>query len=148
MNITDNINILNLRKNMSDFINSQNIIGTISGITVGVSAGNTIRSFVNELIFPTLYYIFRKKLKSSGLLEGSKAADFSHISYKHVFLFLKEVVTFICVLILTFYFVKSIMARIFILKPKGSSNAADVKNGRNGRETATAAAIAIDGTHN
>lgn len=56
-------NIMNLRKNMSDFINSQNIIGTISGITIAVSAGNTIRSFVNELIFPTLYYILEKKIK-------------------------------------------------------------------------------------
>ena len=149
-NINENINnIINLRKKMSDFINSQNIIGTISGITIAVSAGNTIRSFVNELIFPTLYYVFRSHLKGSGFTKGSKASDFSHISYKHVFLFLKEFVTFICVLILTFYFVKSIMARLFILKPIGTTNV-DIKNIRNGKETipsATAAAVTISGTH-
>ena len=152
MNINANINnIINLRKNMSDFINSQNIIGTISGITIAVSAGNTIRSFVNELIFPTLYYIFRKKLKGSGFRKGSKASDFSHISYKHVFLFLKELVTFMCVLVLTFYFVKGIMSRIFILKPIGSSNAVVVNNNKGGKETtstaAAAAAAPISGTH-
>ena len=151
MNVGENINdIINLRKNMSDFINSQNIIGTISGITIAVSAGNTIRSFVNELIFPTLYYIFRKKLKGSGFRKGSKASDFSHISYKHVFLFLKEIVTFMCVLVLTFYFVKSIMSRLFILKPIGSANKVDAKNNTTNSAAAAATAAtaaAISGTH-
>ena len=129
MNInTNNNNITNLRKNISEFINSQNIIGTISGVTIAVSAGNTIRSFVNEIIFPTFYYIFRKNLKVS---------DFSPISYKHICLFLKEFITFIFVLILTFYFVKSIMARLFYLKPIGS-NAVVVNNNRGGAAAAVA----------
>ena len=52
MNIKEGINqVTNLRKNISEFINSQNIIGTISGVTIAISAGNTIRSFVNEIIF-------------------------------------------------------------------------------------------------
>ena len=148
MNVGENISISNLRKNMSDFINSQKIIGTISGITIAVSAGNTIRSFVNELIFPTLYYIFRKKLKGSGFRKGSKASDFSHISYKHVFLFLKELVTFMCVLVLTFYFVKILMARLFILKPIGSENKVDTTNNTTNSTAAIAAtASTISGTH-
>ncbi len=148
MNVGENISIINLRKNMSDFINSQKIIGTISGITIAVSAGNTIRSFVNELIFPTLYYIFRKNLKGSGFRKGSKASDFSHISYKHVFLFLKELVTFMCVLVLTFYFVKILMARLFILKPIGSENKVDTTNNTTNSTAAIAAtASTISGTH-
>ena len=150
MNINENINnIINLRKNMSEFINSQNIIGTISGITVAVSAGNTIRSFVNELIFPTLYYVFRSHLKGSGFTKGSKSSDFSHISYKHLFLFLKEFVTFMFVLLLTFYFVKSIMSRLFILKPISSANT-DLKNNVGKITTpaaAAAAAVTISGNH-
>ena len=96
--------INNLRKNVSDFINSQNIIGTISGVTVAVSAGNTIRSFVNEIIFPTVYYLFRHKLK---------ATEFTPISYEHVSIFGKELITFVFVLICTFYFVKIVMSNLF-----------------------------------
>ena len=90
----------------------------------------------------------RKKIKGSGFRKGSKASDFSQISYKHVFLFLKEFVTFMCVLVLTFYFVKGIMSRIFILKPIGSANAVVVNNNKGGKEmTSTAAAVTISGTH-
>jgi large-conductance mechanosensitive channel len=104
----------NLRKNVSDFINSQNIIGTISGVTIAISAGNTIRSFVNEIIFPTVYYLFRNKIKTS---------KFTPISYEHVSIFGKEFITFLFVLICTFYFVKIVMSNLFdIQSPTQTSN--------------------------
>lgn len=117
MNIKEGINqVTSLRKNISDFINSQNIIGTISGVTIAVSAGNTIRSFVNEIIFPTFYYIFRSNLKTS---------EFTPISYEHISVFLKEFLTFLFVLVLTFYFVKNVMAQLFDIKlPSVAGNAA------------------------
>lgn len=139
MDIKNSLNqVTNLRKNIGEFINSQNIIGTISGVTIAVSAGNTISSFVNEIIFPTFYYIFRNNLKIS---------DFTPISYKHISIFLKEFITFIFVLILTFYFVKIVMAQLFDLKlpPTGSANSAanaSVAMNNNKRVTVIGADIA------
>ena len=120
--------VSNIRKNISDFINSQNIIGTISGVTIAVSAGNTIRSFVNEIIFPTFYYIFRNNIKST---------EFTPISYEHISVFFKEFITFLFVLVLTFYFVKNVMAQLFDLKlpSAGTANAGTANAG-----TANAAA--------
>ena len=125
MNIKEGINqVTSLRKNISEFINSQNIIGTISGVTVAVSAGNTIRSFVNEIIFPTFYYIFRNNIKAS---------KFTPISYEHVSIFCKEFITFLFVLVLTFYFVKNVMAQLFDIKMPTNINA---NNGKNTSATA------------
>ena len=76
MNIKEGINqVTTLRKNISEFINSQNIIGTISGVTIAVSAGNTIRSFVNEIIFPTFYYIFRNNIKDDKQPNGKESTN-------------------------------------------------------------------------
>jgi len=120
MNIKEGINqVTTLRKNISEFINSQNIIGTISGVTIAVSAGNTIRSFVNEIIFPTFYYIFRNNIKAS---------KFTPISYEHVSIFCKEFITFLFVLVLTFYFVKNVMAQLFDIKMPTNINANNATN--------------------
>jgi len=120
MNISEGINqVTSLRKNISEFINSQNIIGTISGVTIAISAGNTIRSFVNEIIFPILYYILKSKTKTS---------EFSPISYEHLSIFGKELITFIFVLISTFYFVKIVMAQLFDLNMKKSGPSNDAVN--------------------
>ena len=124
MNIREGINqVTSLRKNISEFINSQNIIGTISGVTIAISAGNTIRSFVNEIIFPILYYILKSKTKTS---------EFSPISYEHLSIFGKELMTFLFVLISTFYFVKIVMAQLFDIKQTKSSSNAGGNNSRVG----------------
>jgi large-conductance mechanosensitive channel len=124
MNIKEGINqVTSLRKNISEFINSQNIIGTISGVTIAISAGNTIRSFVNEIIFPILYYIFKTKTKTS---------EFSPISYEHLSIFGKELMTFLFVLISTFYFVKIVMAQLFDIKQAKTSSNAGGNNSRVG----------------
>jgi large-conductance mechanosensitive channel len=133
MNFKDGINeVTNLRKNISDFINSQNIIGTISGVTVAVSTGNTIRSFVNEIIFPSFYYIFRKNIKVS---------EFTPISYEHISIFGKELFTFLMVLVFTYYFVKLVMANLFdskIPSLNSNSNATNaLASGLNNRKNAS-----------
>ena len=105
MNITDGINkVSNLRKTIGEFIDSQNIVGTVAGFTIAFSAGNTIRSFVNEIIFPAIYYLLRNQLK---------AKEYSPISYQHIATFSKELVTFILVLIGTIIFIKVIMSYLF-----------------------------------
>ena len=122
MNINGGINqVYNLRKNISEFINTQNIIGTISGVTIAISAGNTIRSFVNEIIFPIIYYIFKSKINTT---------EFLPISYEHLSVFGKELMTFIFVLISTFYFVKIVMAKLFDIKQAKTSSNAGVNNSR------------------
>jgi large-conductance mechanosensitive channel len=104
MNLSNGINVVNnFRKTLKEFLTSQNIIGTIASVTVAVSAGNMIRSFVAEIIFPTFYLLFKKK----------HSKKFSPISYEHVAIFGKEFITFLLVLMCTFYFVIKFMAFLF-----------------------------------
>jgi len=109
MNISNGLNrgVNNFRKNLKEFLTSQNIIGTIASVTIAVSAGNMIRSFVNDIIFPTFYLLVKKK----------HTKKFIPISYEHVSMFGKEFITFLLVLICTFYFIIKFMLVLFDIKP-------------------------------
>jgi len=91
--------VSNLRENIKIFIISENIIGTMAGVTIAIAAGNMIQSFVKEIIFPSIYYFLKYK----------KLGDFSPIDAAHISKFGKEFITFTFVVIITFIFIKYIL---------------------------------------
>ena len=91
--------VSNLQENLKQFINSENIIGTMAGVTIAIAAGNMIQSFVKEIIFPSIYYFLKYK----------KLGDFSPIDTAHISRFGKEFITFIFVVIITFIFIKYVL---------------------------------------
>jgi len=105
MNIGIN-KITGLREQIRQFITSDNILGTMSGVTIAIATGTMIQSFVKEIIFPSIYYIL--KYKTGG--------EFSPINSLNVNKFLKEFITFLFVLIVTFVFVKYVLDFIFNFK--------------------------------
>lgn len=112
MNISNGVN--NFRKNLKEFLTSQNIIGTIASVTIAVSAGNMIRSFVNDIIFPTFYLLIKKK----------HTKKFKPISYEQASIFGKEFITFLLVLVCTFYFIIKFMMVLFDIKPNSATSKA------------------------
>ena len=112
MNISNGVN--NFRKNLKEFLTSQNIIGTIASVTIAVSAGNMIRSFVNDIIFPTFYLLIKKK----------HTKKFKPISYELASIFGKEFITFLLVLVCTFYFIIKFMMVLFDIKPNSATSKA------------------------
>jgi large-conductance mechanosensitive channel len=119
MNISNGVN--NFRKNLKEFLTSQNIIGTIASVTIAVSAGNMIRSFVNDIIFPTFYLLVKKK----------HTKKFKPISYEQASLFGKEFITFLLVLVCTFYFIIKFMMVLFDIKPNMNSATAATSKATN-----------------
>ena len=76
--------ISNLRTNLASFINSLNILGTTAGVIIAIAAGDMIRSFVRDIIFPSMYYLLKYKI----------GGEFSPIDSAHVSRFGKEVISF------------------------------------------------------
>ena len=109
MNLNDGLSkVSDLREKLKQFISSDNILGTLSGVTIAIAAGKMITSFVSEIIFPSIYYIL--KYKSSG--------EFSPINSESISRFGKEFISFLFVVIITFIFVKYVLEFMFDIKGK------------------------------
>ena len=113
----------NLRNNLASFINSQNILGTTAGVIIAIAAGDMIRSFVRDIIFPSMYYLLSYKI----------GGEFSPIDSSHVTRFGKEVISFIFILILTYFFIKNILQYLF----EPTNNMATNTQNKNGNQTNT-----------
>ena len=95
--------IYGAREQLKQFLKNNDVVTTISGVTVAVAAGNMIRSFVNEIVFPIFYFVI--KTKHNG--------EFSPIDAKNIAKFSKESLAFIFTLIATYLFVKYLLKFMF-----------------------------------
>jgi large-conductance mechanosensitive channel len=95
--------IYGARDQLKQFLKNNDVVTTISGVTVAVAAGNMIRSFVNEIVFPIFYYLIKTKYNG----------DFSPINAKNIAKFSKESMAFIFTLIATYLFVKYLLRFMF-----------------------------------
>jgi len=133
--------ITGARDQIKTFIQSNDIITTISGVTVAVAAGNMIRAFVNEIVFPVFYYLIDTKYNG----------DFSPINSKNIAKFSKETIAFIFTLIATYVFVKYLLRFMFgdgIIKDTDKAKAAAAAAAAGATETAAAANKGMDYTSN
>jgi large-conductance mechanosensitive channel len=80
------------------FIIENNIITTMSAVTIAFSTGTMIRSFVCDILLPAIYALFLKRIR---VLNGA----FAPINRMNLDSFVKEFVTFIFVVLTIFLFV-------------------------------------------
>jgi large-conductance mechanosensitive channel len=105
---------LSFREKIKEFIISQKILTTIASVTIAISAGNVIKSFVSDIIFPAFDFLVKNKKD----YKGKHKHKYDPLSYVHLIYFFKELINFIVVLIITFLFIYFFMAGLFNIKEK------------------------------
>lgn len=98
---------------LKSFILNNNIMTTMAGVTIAFSTGTMIRSLVGDIVMPALYAFINFLLKRKV---GEDTA-FASISAFGVDKFLKELITWILVIVLTYLFIVYIMKR-YVGEPK------------------------------
>ena len=114
----NNKSILLLQGKIKDFIISQNVLSMVASVTIAVAAGTVIKSFVIDILFPTIDFVFKNK----NNYKGKNRDNYDPLSYLHLIYFFKEVLNFIIVLIITFLFIYFFMALLFNIKEKDINN--------------------------
>ena len=102
-NISQNAIVLNSgMSQIKKFIIDNNIVGTSAGVGVGLAAKDAIQSLVNDILLPFFVVVFRTLNieAASKFLPVGKKAQLNIIS------FIKQMITFILVVIVSFLFVK------------------------------------------
>ena len=94
-----------LGTDLKTFIFNNNILGTMSAVTIAFSTGTMIRSLVGELILPSIYSIF-----------NSGTAGFTGLSGENVSKFIKEFISWLIVILITFLFIDYVLKK-FVWKP-------------------------------
>jgi large-conductance mechanosensitive channel len=91
---------------LKTFIFNNNILGTMGAVTIAFSTGTMIRSLVGDLILPSIYSIF-----------NSGTEGFSGLSGENVSKFIKEFISWLIVILITFLFIDYVLKR-FIWTPE------------------------------
>jgi len=102
-NISQNAIVLNSgMSQIKKFIIDNNIVGTSAGVGVGLAAKDAIQSLVNDILLPFFVVVFRTLNieAASKFLPVGKKAQLNIIS------FIKQMITFILVVMVSFLFVK------------------------------------------
>lgn len=100
---------------LKTFIFNNNILGTMAAVTIAFSTGTMIRSLVGELILPSIYSIF-----NSGI------AGFTGLSGENVSKFIKEFISWLIVILITFIFIDYVLKK-FVWTPEQSKNEQPIK---------------------
>lgn len=96
---------------MSDirsFILENNILTTMAGVTIAFSTGTMIRSLVGDIILPLIYSLLKRS-------PFKKSIAFVPINSMHVDTFIKELSTWVVVILVTYWFIAHFMKK-YILK--------------------------------
>ena len=95
------------RDNMQKFIVDNGIIGTAAGVCIAVSTKDTIQSFVNDVIMPSIYFL----LVSMNTPFFSKTLSAKHaIDFPKFFI---QFVSWIFVCVITFIFIRVAFGTLF-----------------------------------
>jgi large-conductance mechanosensitive channel len=101
--------VLDLKKSvgtdLKSFIFNNNILGTMSAVTIAFSTGTMIRSLTGELILPSIYSIFNSSTEGFKGLTGLNVSNF-----------MKEFISWLIVILITFVFIDYILKK-FIWTP-------------------------------
>ena len=89
-----------VNEQLKKFILENNIIGTCAGVSIALVTKDAIQSFVGDIIIPFIYILLiRLNIKSLTAILPDK----SNLNIRN---FIKEVVSWIFVIIITFLFIK------------------------------------------
>jgi large conductance mechanosensitive channel len=101
---------------LNKFIRNNKIVGTSAGVCIALAAKDGIQSMVNDIIVP-LILILLQKLNLSSLKEYLPANGKSGLDIAS---FIKSMITFILVILVSFIFVK--FAFEYLLNVKQNEN--------------------------
>ena len=97
-------------QNLQSFIFSYGVLSSMAGVTIAFSTGTLIRSFVGDIVLPSIY----KLLNKTPL---DKAISFIPIKSTNIDNFVKELVQWVLVVIFTYIFIKYVMERYVSITP-------------------------------
>lgn len=95
---------------LSSFIINNNILTTMAAVTIGFSTGVMIRSLVADIVLPTIYKLFLFRVK---FISGA----FAPISNTNIDTFIKEFISWIFVIIITYLLVEYALRQWVFKKP-------------------------------
>lgn len=97
------------RENLKTFIIDNGIIGTMAGVSIGIVTKDLISSLVGDIIIPVIIILLLKlNVKSlTNILPGNSRASLNITN------FIKQIVSWLLVIVITFVFVKGAVERLF-----------------------------------
>jgi large-conductance mechanosensitive channel len=95
------------KQQLNKFILDNNIIGTTTGVGVGLATKDVILSFISDIIFP-VFYLLAAKFNIPYINNNNSKKQIIHYAT-----FLKQFITWLVILIITFIFVQ-ISFKIFL----------------------------------
>lgn len=116
------------------FLIANNLLTTMAGVTIGFSTGVMIRSLVGDIILPLMYAAILQRFKRTS-------SAFAPISKMNLDNFLKDFISWIFVILFTFFLIEYLLRKSF-LKTMPQSHAVGQETKRN--DSASAAAAAAD----
>jgi large-conductance mechanosensitive channel len=90
-----------------NFLIDNRIITTLVGVIIAYSAWELIQSFVGDIILPTIYFLFLQRItnkNASNIFEPMNKLNIPN--------FIKELVSFIIVLMITFFMIFELMKNL------------------------------------
>lgn len=117
--------ISSFRQQLTDFVEGSNVLGTMTGVSIGLAFKQAVWAFVNEIVFPLLYTLTKFKI-------GKDGREFSPISKEHFSRFAKELIVFILVLIMTYLFIQYFVKNLLNIKKDTTTPPAKAKAKSNG----------------
>lgn len=102
-NLTTSIGNLNSGvSQIKKFIIDNNIVGTSAGVGVGLAAKDAIQALVNDILLPLFVVLFRYL----NIESASKFLPVDENAQLNIINFIKQMITFILVVTVSFLFVK------------------------------------------
>jgi large-conductance mechanosensitive channel len=101
---------MDFNKDLKSFVVGNNILTTMAGVTIAFSTGIMIRSLVGDIILPTLYLLIRRG-------QPSVSGTFAPITRGNVDNYIKELVSWIFVIIFTFIIIEYLVKRMVLKQP-------------------------------
>lgn len=87
---------------LKQFVIDNNIVGTSAGVCIALAAKDAIQSFTQDIVMPILVFILRK-LHIDYL---KKYLPNSRKSYLDIGSFIKEIISFVLIVVVSFLFIK------------------------------------------
>lgn len=97
-------------EDFKSFIVGNNILTTMAAVTIGFSTGTMIRSFVGDILLPSVYAVFVNRIST---LQGA----FAPISTLNLDNFVKELITWIMVIVFTYLIIDYVFRRMVLKVP-------------------------------
>ena len=97
----------NVSNDFKSFLINNNVLTVMAAVTIAFSTGTMIRSLVIDIILPSFYSLLISRV---GVLDNA----FAPISKLNLDSFIKEIVTWIFVIIFTFILIEYVIRRMML----------------------------------